>query len=145
MVRVNYDDLSLALDFVSAAASFENRAYISRDTGVIYWLSEEQGLEQEQLPEDLETSDRYIEIPHKNDLDLGHELVRRFVDEHLAHRREEVDDVFRRRGAYARFKDLLAAEGCLEKWYAYEARAQCQALRDWCQEHDFHLDQPPPK
>lgn len=40
---------------------FENAAYISLDTGTIYWLSDELD---EETPPDLETSDRYLEIPH---------------------------------------------------------------------------------
>jgi hypothetical protein len=33
------------------------------------------------------------------------------------------------RDAYARFKDLLAAEECLDKWYAYESESTERALR----------------
>jgi hypothetical protein len=33
----------------------------------------------------------------------------------LPGRYRDVEDFFRRRGAYARFKELLAAEGCLDK------------------------------
>ena len=70
MVVVKYEDLSAAFDFVSFAAPMEHQAYISIDTGTIYWISELSPLEEE-IPEDLETSDCYIAIPHKNDLDLG--------------------------------------------------------------------------
>src|SRR5262245_54344173 len=73
MVTVKYEDLSAAFDFVSFAAPMEHRAYVSIDTGTIYWISDANPLEEE-LPEDLETSDRYIGIPHKNDLDLGRDL-----------------------------------------------------------------------
>jgi hypothetical protein len=73
VVAVKYEDLSAAFDFVSSAAPMEHQAYISIDTGTIYWISELNPLEEE-VPEDLETSDRYIAIPHKNDLDLGRDL-----------------------------------------------------------------------
>jgi len=46
---------------------------------------------------------------------------------------------FRRRGAYARFKELLAAEGCLEKWYAFEAESTERALGQWCEANGFHF------
>jgi hypothetical protein len=39
---------------------------------------------------------------------------------------------FHRRGAYARFKSLLAAEGRLEQWRRFEADATERALREWC-------------
>jgi hypothetical protein len=88
------------------------------------------------LPDDLETSDRYIAIPHKNDLDLGNRLALRFVEEQLPDRYSDAEDCFRRRGAYARFKELLAAEGSLEKWYAFEAESTERALRHWCKANE---------
>jgi len=110
---VKYEDLSVAFDFVSFAAPMEHQAYISIDTGTIYWISELNPLEEE-IPEDLETSDRYIAIPHKNDLDLGSDLALRFAAAELPDRYNMVAQFFRHRGAYARFKELLASEGSLE-------------------------------
>ena len=83
MVTVRYDDLSAAFDFVSFAAPFEHRAFVSLDTGAIYWISETSPIDEEDLPDDLETSDRYIAIPHKNELDLGNNLALRFAEEQL--------------------------------------------------------------
>ena len=139
MVTVKYDDLSLAFEFVSFARPMENRAYVSLDTGAIYWISETNPIEEDEPPDDLETSDRYIEIPHKNELDLGNDLALRFVDERLPDRYTEVVSFFRRRGAYARFKDLLVAEGRLEEWYAFEAESTERALREWCRANEIHL------
>ncbi|HEV3217903.1 MAG TPA: hypothetical protein VGZ27_19410 [Vicinamibacterales bacterium] len=109
MVTTKYDDLSAAFDFVSFAAPMEHHAYVSLDTGAIYWVSELSPLEEEDVPVDLETSDRYIAIPHKNDLDLGSHLALRFAEEQLPHRHGRVEECFRHRGAYARFKELLAS------------------------------------
>jgi hypothetical protein len=89
--------------------------------------------------EDLETSDRYLEIPHKNDLDLGRQLALRFTEERLADQYNRVTEIFHRRGAYRWFKELLAAEGCLEQWYAFETEATEQSLKEWCQENNIHL------
>ena len=139
MVAIKYDDLSAAFDFVSFAAPMEHRAYVSLDTGAIYWISETNPIEEEDLPDDLDTSDRYIAVPHKNELDLGNNLALRFVEEQLPDRYADVEDFFRRRGAYARFKDVLAAEGCLEKWYVFEAESTERALRDWCTANEIHL------
>ena len=63
MVTVKYDELSLAFEFVSAGLPMEHNAYISIDTGQIYWISDLNPTEEE-VPDDLETSDRYIAIPH---------------------------------------------------------------------------------
>ena len=104
MVTVKYDDLSAAFDFVSFAAPMEHQAYIAVDTGAIYWISELNPLEEE-IPEDLETSDRYVAIPHKNDLDLGSELARRFAAEKLPDSYTTVASFFQHRGAYADSKN----------------------------------------
>jgi hypothetical protein len=138
VVTVKYEDLSAAFDFVSFAAPMEHHAYISIDTGAIYWIAELNPLEEE-IPEDLETSDRYVAIPHKNDLDLGSDLALRFAAEELPGLYNRVVQFFRHRGAYARFKELLASEGCLDKWYAFEAESIERALRDWCSENDINV------
>ena len=39
-----------AFDFVSFAAPFEHRAFVSLDTGAIYWISETSPLDEEDLP-----------------------------------------------------------------------------------------------
>jgi hypothetical protein len=139
MVKVKYDDLSAAFDFVSFASPFEHQAFVSLDTGAIHWVSEASPVDEEDLPDDLETSDRYLAIPHKNDLDLGNSLALRFVEARLPDRYADVESFFRRRGAYGRFKELLASEGCLEKWYAFEAECTERALREWCQANEIHL------
>lgn len=116
----------------------ENKAYIFLDTGEIFWTSELNPLEEE-IPDDLETSDRYIAVPHKNDLDLGRNLALRFVTQELPERREQVAEIFRRKGAYARFKQLLESGGMLEKWYKFESESVEKALREWCTENDFQI------
>ena len=138
MVTVKYEDLSAAFDFVSFAAPMEHHAYISMDTGTIYWISDLNPLEEE-VPDDLETSDRYIAIPHRNDLDLGSELALRFSAEALPDQYTKVEEFFQHRGAYARFKDFLASEGCLDKWYAFEAESTQRALRNWCTENEIDV------
>jgi hypothetical protein len=132
MAAVKFDDLSTAFDFVSFAAPLEHQAFVSLDTGAIYWISEAGGVGDEELPPDLDTSDRYVAVPHRNDLDLGLDLVLRFVREVLPHQDDKVAAMFWRPGAYGRFKSLLDAEGRLDEWYAFEADATKQALQDWC-------------
>ena len=139
MVTIRYDDLSTAFDFVSFAAPFEHRAFVSLDTGTIHSISETSPIDDEDLPDELETSDRYIAIPHKNDLDLGNNLALRFADAQLPHRYSDVAACFRHRGAYARFKELLAAEQCLDRWYAFETECTERALREWCAANRIHL------
>ena len=138
MVTVKYEDLQEAFDFVSSAAPMENSAHISLDTGAIYWMSDVNPLEEE-VPDDLETSTRYIAVPHQNDLDLGSHLALRFAAEELPDRYAQIEGFFRHRGAYARFKELLAAQGCLDRWYRFEAESTESALRNWCAENDIQI------
>jgi hypothetical protein len=74
---------------------------------------------------------------HKNDLDLGSDLALRFAAAELPGQYNTVAQFFRHRGAYARFKDLLASEGIPDKWYAFEAESTERALRDWCTANDI--------
>ncbi|OJB25230.1 hypothetical protein [Burkholderia ubonensis] len=139
MVAVKHDDLSMAFDFVSCAAPMEHNAYVSLDTGKIYWTSDSSDAFDEDIPDDLETSDRYLAIPHKSELDLGRSLALRFVAQELTACYDQVDGFFRRQGAYARFKDLLEREGVLELWYSFEADSVERALSQWCAENGLEI------
>jgi hypothetical protein len=139
MVAVKFDDLSSAFDFVSYAAPMEHQAYISLDTGKIYWISDAIDTIEEEIPEDLEDPDRYLVIPHKNELDLGSRLALRFAAQQLPARYDQVEGFFQRRGVYARFKDLLERGGVLERWYAFEAESAEKALRQWCAENGLEI------
>jgi hypothetical protein len=39
-----------------------------------------------------------------------------------------------------RFKDLVASEGALDSWYAFEAKSTATALRKWCVENEIEVD-----
>lgn len=138
MVAIKYADLRDAFDFVSFGAPFESSAFICADTGVIYRRSETLELD-EDVPEDLETSGRYIAIPHKNDLNLGRDLVLSFVDQALPDDHGTVAGFFRSKGAYSRFKQLLESRGALEAWYLFETHAVEAALRQWCEDNGIQL------
>jgi hypothetical protein len=138
VVTVKYSELLEAFDFVNGSVTMENLAYLSLDTGAIYWVSELDSLDEE-VPDDLESSDRYLVIPHKNDLDLGSRLALRFAEEELPGQYQNIEGFFRSRGAYARFKELLAAHACLDKWFAFEAAATEAALSDWCAENGVRV------
>ena len=82
--------------------------------------------------EDIDDREKYVKLPNKRDLDLGPRLVMRFTREELPDRYDEVAEIFSRRGAYRRFKDLLEHEGALDKWFEFENAAEEKALREWC-------------
>jgi len=134
---IKFSDIQDAFFFVSSAGYGLHTAILSKDTGQMYWRSEEGDLD-ETSDKNL-TSERCIEIPHRNDLGLGQELVSEFVAEHLPDESEQVQKMFRRRGAYAAFKDLLEFKGLLQSWYDFEHAREEQALRQWCDENELEL------
>src|SRR5260370_42085357 len=139
MVAVKYDDLSMAFDFISSASPMEHNAYVSLDAGEVYWTSDSNDAFDEDVPDDLETSDRYLTIPHKNDLDLGRGLALRFVAQQLPARYDQVEGFFRRQGAYSHFKSLLQREGALEDWYTFDADSVDSALSQWLAAHALEI------
>ena len=134
-----FPDLSAAFDFVSFGAPFEHRAYISMDTGTIYWIAELNPTDEE-VPDDVEESDRYIAIPHKNDLDLGSHLVFRFAAEQLPDQYRLVEGFFRHRGAYARVtRSSSPLRGNWRNGYTFEAASTEKALKDWCADNSIDV------
>jgi hypothetical protein len=138
LVSVSYGELSDAFEFVSSGGQFENQAYICINTGTIYFVSSIADLDEE-VPDDVETSDNYINVPHKNDLDLGRNLVFAFVEKELPTQLDTLENIFRRKGAYGRFKHMLQSYGLVDKWYEFEASAVNRALREWCRDSGSHV------
>ncbi|MGA7816674.1 hypothetical protein [Caballeronia sp.] len=139
MVTVAYEALSEAFDYVSSTAPMDHEAYISLDTGEVYCWSEYVGAGDEEVPDDLGSPDRYLAIPHKNELGLGRSLALRFVEENLPSCCQQVEGYFSRQGAYSRFNELLARQGALEAWRAFEADHVPAALRRWCSENGVQI------
>jgi len=133
-----FEAIEYGFNFVSFGPPMEHEAYLSLETGEIH-LHSEYG-DTEPLPENINEPGKYISIPHKNDLDLGKRLVLRFVSEYMPDDLADVQNIFSRRGAYSRYKDLLNSRGLLEKWFEYEDHAGNEALRQWCQEQGLELD-----
>jgi len=135
-VQIKFADLLFAFEFVSSAAPFENSAYINSDTGEIFIISDALD-EENDVPDDLDVSGKYIAVPDKQVLNLGSKLVFSFMAAELPDDYDTVAVFFRKRGAYSRFKNFLESRNMLEQWYAFEENATEQALNRWCQEHDI--------
>ena len=135
-VRVDLEELLDAFEWVSVGESgaIDAEAYVGRTTGRIHWRGE--GVDEEP-PEDLDDEAAYVAVPSRSEFDLGRSLALRFTEEHLPRSLQRVEDCFRRRGAYSRFKSLLDAAGQLDKWHAYERAAKEECLTQWCVENGF--------
>ena len=138
-MSVKFGDLQLAFDFVNSGGLGENQAILDTQTGRLYWHSEiGDNFEEDELPEDLD-GERCIEIPHKNELNLGRALVFDFVQRFLPDDYDDVRDIFRRRGAYGQFKAMLVRRGALDRWHDFSAKAEEAALRAWCADNAIEL------
>ena len=129
-MATNYSDIELAFEFVSSGQPFEHEAYLNIDTGEIYWYSEYG--DNEELPVDIDVRNKYVTLPHKNDLDLGKRLVLKFSYEYLPEQANNIEMIFRKKGAYSKFKNILEKSEMIEVWYEYENKAKEHALREWC-------------
>nr|MBF0223350.1 hypothetical protein [Desulfobulbaceae bacterium] len=135
-MAITYDEIENAFIFVSMDQQYMNNAYLCRETGRIFYTSE-MG-DSDELPEDIDEP-KYISIPHKNDLDLGKDLVIEFMSNFLPEELDRVYSIFRRQGAYSRYKDLLAEKGLLDNWYNFENERRKAALKEWCAENDINI------
>lgn len=133
VAKLRYADLLDAFEFVSAGGSMDNNAYVDCDTGAIHFVSSEISLDEE-IPPDLESSDRYLAVPNKYDLDLGRRLALSFIAREVPNDYDTVAAFFRKKGAYARFKNFLETRELLQRWYDFEALRTEEALREWCRE-----------
>lgn len=140
--KVKLGELEDAFDCVCASDFDEIKAWVDRDTGAVFvrFPPEVTG-EDPELPDDLDTNDRYLPIPARMDMnmDTGIHLVMGFAHEHMPEHADTISDIFRRRGAYRRFKDFLDQYDRRNDWHEHEARARRQALREWCQDNDIIL------
>lgn len=139
MALAKFNEILDAFEFVSFGPPMEHAAYLSKETGAIYCHSEF-GDNLEELPPDIDEEGKYLSIPHKNDLDLGKHLAIGFAEDFLADDVGKVREIFSRRGAYARFKDLLEHRGMLNRWYEFETSAQRHALLKWCRDNGLQVD-----
>ena len=129
------DDIESAVEF-SSSGLVDYEAYINLDTGDIFYVGD--GVE-EPTPDDLYESDRYLLFPSKNDLDLGKRLALSLVAQFLPNRLSIASQIFKRRGAYAKFTQLLESSGQIENWYAYKQAELRKAIVIWCEDNDVEF------
>ena len=136
-----YDDLELAY---MLANNVEYEVYICRRTGEPICHCPSELAESDDLPDDIEDAEKYVQFPDQRELGLGVALVFDFVAIHLPSDSEDVRAMFRRRGAYSKFKSLLERRGVMKAWHAFENTAIERALRQWCSENEIEVEVPSP-
>ena len=134
---VDFEEIIMGFDYVSAGQMGENQAYLNKKTGKII-LHSDMAENFEELPDDLD-DEKYIELPHKSELGLGKALAIDFAYEKLPDKAETIESFFRKRGAYPKFKSLLEDNDMLDQWYEFELQAQNKELREWCEENEIDV------
>ena len=135
------DELTAAMLFVSAAESVDGDddvAYLHRPTGVIHWQSVEgivRELYDEPLPENVAVLPDYLRIPSKRELGLGRAMVFAFVHQFMPYAYAEMAAIFRRPGAYGRFRSILEYRGLFGQWREFQDESEKKAMRAWCREN----------
>jgi hypothetical protein len=140
MPSVDLDQLQGAVDWVSSD-SLMNEAYVCRKTGRIYWIPDEAERidEREQAPSDVQDPDKFLLVPDKYYLDLGNKLAFDFTAQYCPDCYDDVQDLFRRKGAYGRFKGLLAQKNLLDQWYGFSEQQTRLALQEWCKSEGLEV------
>jgi hypothetical protein len=136
---VGFKEIQDAFEFVSIASDGEHQAFLCKESGKLYYHSELCD-ELDILPDDIDNDAKFLPIPDKRDLDLGMRLALNFARQFLPGDFDDVRRFFSKRGAYARFKDLLDRRGALEQWYDFEAKAEESALRMWCELNSIEVN-----
>lgn len=143
-IPIPFSEIESAYLFVSMGGANECRAVLCRTSGKIYLQSDLADIDElaeleDELPDDPDDDEKYIDIPDQRELGLGKRLVFDFVREVMPDDLGQVHRIFDRRGAYGRFKDFLDERKVLERWYEFENAATRRALREWCKLNSIPL------
>jgi hypothetical protein len=137
-MAIKFSDIEHAFFYVSSAPMTAKTAILCQETGEIFYASDYD--DENQIPEEIYFREDCIEIPHRNDLDLGRNLVFEFVEQYMPEDFERVREILRRKGAYGKYKDLLEDRNILQKWYDFENARQTETLREWCEDNEIALN-----
>jgi hypothetical protein len=141
-MSVSIADITQAFDWANTNGDLgEFHAYVCKRSGKIYHQADFPDVEEfnDKLPDDIEDEDKYIPLPDKRELSLGKPLVLDFTRNFLPDDFDDVRYFFSKRGAYPKFKSLLARRGAIDRWHAFQAQASEEALRDWCTLHSIEI------
>jgi hypothetical protein len=137
MITAKFSDILEGYEFSSQGGPTEVQAFLSLERGTVHIVSDDLELE-EPPPDDIE-SGPYLALPGRAELGLGRDLAIDYAKAHMPDEVPAVIDLFRRRGAYKHFKNLLERKDLLQAWYDHEARVTQSCLRAWCADHGIEL------
>jgi hypothetical protein len=105
---VDQDELIHAYEMTETDGMQSFAAHVCRETGKVYVTSSLPEWEElEDNPDDIDDATRYLPVPDKHELGLDSRLVIDFAHSEVPSLAGEVEEFFRRRGGYRRFKAFL--------------------------------------
>jgi hypothetical protein len=125
MSHIDLSELENAMIMVEGPDG-TTRAWVARETGFVHMHDDY--MDEAPLPANVEDEGRYVPVPGIHELDLGKQLVLRFTREYLPGDEERVRDIFRKKGAYARFSNLLDQRGERDNWHRFRDEETATAL-----------------
>jgi hypothetical protein len=134
---VNLEDLCAALD----DGSFEHQYFLDTETGDVIFVPEMYGDEdmQQQLADiDADETGRYVQVPSAESSggyrDME-EYIAALPDERL---QELLEVAIRGKGAFRRFKDVLARDpGALRHWFEFKSLQLQGRAREWLADQGY--------
>lgn len=137
-VRVDVDELRFAME----DASYEHRYFLDIVTGDVILISEWSD-DDDDTRENLEKIDeavpgRYLEVPRVESRE-GYEDMQAFIDTISDERlRELLHVAIQGRGAFRRFKDVLARHSVeQEQWFDFQKARLDSRARDWLADEGY--------
>ena len=116
-----------------------DEAWVSLDTGAVHVRSDLVDEALVPLPEDIDTSNRYVPVPRISTLALGLEVVFDFVGAAMPDDEERVRRMFKKAGGYRVFGELVAERGLTDRWHDFREAQTHAALAGWCAEQGLEL------
>ena len=135
-MNIKLSDIEWAVEFMSFGYG-DHEAYLDTQSGAIHYVAD---AVEEQVPEDLYENSKFLALPSKRDLGFGKKVAIRFVTENLPEHLDKAYEIFSRKGAYARFKELLGSSNKLDAWYSYEEDCLKQAIIEWCNTNNVNFN-----
>lgn len=136
-LKINLDDMTQAL--TTRFDIMEGGFYLDTETGDILLSTE--GLDDGDVPEDLEDNPRYRLIgPFASHESF--QIMEDFVDS-LGDTKEagRLQDALNRRKPFRQFKDTLHEHTKLsDAWYAFERRELKRLAEEWCEENRIKVE-----
>lgn len=136
-LKINLDDITQAL--TTRFDIVEGGFYLDTETGDILLSTE--GVDESDLPDDLEDSPRYRLIDPLASYE-SFQIMEDFVDS-LGDTKEAVrlEDALNRRKPFRQFKDTLHDHTNLsDAWYAFEKQELTSLAEEWCEDNGIDAE-----